>query len=61
VIKLAGVTQNLPQDKESWPTQTPARNLLQHHFIPKQDNSFVNNWELAVQENLTIAKVSIQK
>lgn len=35
--------------------------LLGHHFIPKKDNSVVNNQELAAQENLTIARVSVQK
>lgn len=38
-----------------------AGKLLGHHVIPKEDNSLVNNQELAVQENLTIARVSIQK
>lgn len=38
-----------------------AGKLLGHHVIPKEDNSLVNNQELAMQENLTIARLSIQK
>ena len=38
-----------------------AGKVLGYHVIPKEDNSLVNDQELAVQENLTIARVSIQK
>lgn len=60
-IKLAGLAHTFPQDEKSWPAEMNAGKLLGHHIIPKEDNSLVNNRELAVQENLTVARVSIEK